>query len=83
MGISFKVSKTGRRFRPEPLQSESRVEQDGMVIDDSGENQRTRGKIESGSRKQVRFIYRIMCVCVCVYIIYIYELKYKVSASGD
>lgn len=55
MGISFKVSKTGRRFRPKLLQSESRGEEDGIVVNDSSENRRIRGKIESASaftRKQ-------------------------------
>ncbi|KAL6972514.1 hypothetical protein U1Q18_006830 [Sarracenia purpurea var. burkii] len=39
MGISFKVSKTGTRFRPKPLQAETAVEED-VVVDTSNGSSR-------------------------------------------
>lgn len=44
MGVSFKVSKTGTRFRPKPVQPDSAVEEDG-----AGVNPKEIGRNESTS----------------------------------
>lgn len=77
MGVSFKVSKTGTRFRPKPLllQTENQDEENDIAaVEESRESQRRLGNIESGSTSARKatvtsFLELYTCYCVSIWLL--------------